>query len=87
MAEFYKYEYRNKRKNIHPCPCVWRLIFGRFLLKISRIKLPQVMSMVKFSPIALNFGYDFVLLVHFLGHPVDVLSNRYRKLKKRGFPT
>ena len=26
--------------------------------------------MVKFSPIALNFGYDFVLLVHFLGHPV-----------------
>ena len=28
------------------------------------------MSIVKFSPIALNFGYDFVLLVHFLGHPV-----------------
>ena len=26
--------------------------------------------MVKFSPIALNFGHDFVLLVHFLGHPV-----------------
>ena len=29
------------------------------------------MFMVKFSPTALNFGYDFVLLVHFLGHPVD----------------
>ena len=27
------------------------------------------MSMVKFSPIALNFGYDFVLLLIFLGHP------------------
>ena len=40
-------------------PCVWRLIFGRFLLRLSRIKRPQVMSMVKFSPIALNFGYDF----------------------------
>ena len=26
--------------------------------------------MVKFSPTALNFGYDYVLLVHFLGHPV-----------------
>ena len=28
------------------------------------------MFMVKSSPTALNFGYDFVLLVHFLGHPV-----------------
>ena len=28
------------------------------------------MFMVKFSPAALNFGYDFVLSVHFLGHPV-----------------
>ena len=28
------------------------------------------MSMVRFSPIALNFGYGFILLVHFLGHPV-----------------
>ena len=43
--------------------------FGRFLLRLSRINLPQVMSIVKFSPIALNFGYDFVLLVHFLGTP------------------
>ena len=27
------------------------------------------MSMVKFSPTAVNFGYDFVLLVHFFGTP------------------
>ena len=27
--------------------------------------------MVKLSPAALNFGYDFVLLVHFLGHPAE----------------
>ena len=30
--------------------------------------------MIKFSPTALNLGYDFVLLVHFLGHPVCSLS-------------
>ena len=36
-------------------------VFGRFLLRLSRIKRPQVMSMVKFSSTALNFGYDFVL--------------------------
>ena len=29
------------------------------------------MFIVKYSPTELNFGYDFVLLVHFLGHPVD----------------
>ena len=33
------------------------------------------MFMVKFSPTALNFGYDFVLLVYFLGHPVFPRSN------------
>ena len=47
-----------------------KCLFGRFLLTLSRIKRPQVMFMVKFSPTALNFGYDFVVLVHFLGHPV-----------------
>ena len=47
-----------------------KCLFGRFLLTLSRIKRPQVMFMVKFSPTALNFGYDCVLLVHFLGHPV-----------------
>ena len=33
-------------------------------LRLSRIKRSQVMSMVKFGPTTLNFGYDFVLLVH-----------------------
>ena len=42
-----------------------KCLFGRFLLTLSRIKGPQVMFMVKFSPTALNFGYDFVLLGHF----------------------
>ena len=28
------------------------------------------MAMVRFNPTALNFGYDFVRLVHFLGYPV-----------------
>ena len=39
----------------------------------GRIERSQVMSMVKFSPIVLNFGYDFVLLVHFLVHPVEIV--------------
>ena len=43
--------------------------FGHFLLRLSRIKRPQVMSMPKFSPTALNVDYDFVLLVHFFGTP------------------
>ena len=29
------------------------------------------MFMVEYSPKVLNFGYGFVLLVHFLGHPVE----------------
>ena len=34
------------------------------------------MIIVKFSPTALNFGYDFVLLVHlFLGHPVYIVNS------------
>ena len=38
--------------------------------------------MVKLSPTALKFGYDLVLLVHFLGHPVHIhiksfLSNHF----------
>ena len=50
-------------------PCVWKLIFGRFLLRLSLIKPSQVMFMVRFSPTSLNFGYDFVLLVQFFGTP------------------
>ena len=46
-------------------------VFCRFLLRLSRIKPPQVISMAKFGPTALHFGYDFVLLMHFLGHPVQ----------------
>ena len=53
--------------------------FGRFLLRLSRIKRPQVMSMVKFSPTALNFGYDFVLLVHFFGTPCIYTQTQERK--------
>ena len=41
-------------------------------LHACKIKHPQVMSMVKSGPTALNFGYDFVLLIHFLGYPVPV---------------
>ena len=33
------------------------------------------MYMVKFGPTVLNFGYDFFLLVPFLGHPVYVKYN------------
>ena len=42
--------------------------FGLFLLRLSRTKRPKGMSMVKFSPMALNC-YDFVLLIHFFGTP------------------
>ena len=31
-------------------PCVWKLIFGHFLLRLSLVKSPQVIFMVKFSP-------------------------------------
>ena len=54
----------------NPAPRVSRkYFFSRFLLRLSLIKPSQVMTMVRFSPTALNFGY-FVLLVIFLGHPV-----------------
>ena len=48
-------------------PCIF---FGRFLPRLSLMKPSQVIFMIKFSPTALNFGYDFVLFLHFLGHPV-----------------
>ena len=48
----------------HPL-CLEINFFGRFLPRLSLIKPSQVMLMVKFSPTALNFGFDFVLLVHF----------------------
>ena len=43
----------------------WKLFFWSFLTKTKQDQVPQVMSMVRFSPTALNFDYDFVLLVHF----------------------
>ena len=49
-------------------------LFGRFLQRLSRTKPSQVIFMIKFSPTAINFGFDFVLLVHFLGHPVSTIS-------------
>ena len=55
-------------------PWVWKLLFWSFLTKTSRIKRSQVMSMVKFSPKAFNFGYEFVLLVIFFRTPCSPLS-------------
>ena len=43
------------------------------------------MSMVKYSPTALNFGYDFVLVVHFFGHPVEIRYVSIRIQKKENF--
>ena len=43
----------------HPAP----LVSGRFLLRLSRIKHSQVISIGKFGPTALNFGKDFFLLL------------------------
>ena len=36
--------------------CLGIVLFGRFLLRLSRIKRSKVMSMGKFGPAALNFG-------------------------------
>ena len=68
--------YRVSQKNVlieccwsHGAHCTGSITSGSGwhhlgLLRLNRIKRPQVMFMVKFSPTALNFGYDFVLLVH-----------------------
>ena len=32
---------------------------------------------------ALNFGYDFVQIVHFLGHPVELDSKRSKSAHER----
>ena len=58
-----------KLSSINRCPsnesrsACWNLLFGprlRALYRVSQKNVP-----IKFSPTALNFGYDFVLLVHF----------------------
>ena len=45
-----------------------KCFFGRFLLRLSRIKRPQVMFMVKLSPTA--FKFDIAPLVQYLGNPL-----------------
>ena len=50
-------------------PCVWKLIFWSFLTKTKPDQAFPSHVHGKIRPTALNIGYDFVLLVHFLGHP------------------
>ena len=50
-------------------PCVWKLIFWSFLAKTEPDQAFASYVHGKFSPTALNFDYDFVLLVHFFGTP------------------
>ena len=55
-------------------PWAWKMFFGRLIiLRLCRIKCSPVMCLVKFSPTALNFGYDFFSSIShfFLGHPVS----------------
>ena len=60
-------------------PCVWKSIFGRFLLRLSLIKPSRVMfSRVKFNPTALNFGYGFVLLVYFFWDTLYICLNMWK---------
>ena len=54
--------------------CLKNNFFGSFLLRLSLIKPSQVIFMVKFSPTAHNIGYDFVLLVHFFGDTLYMVS-------------
>ena len=72
-VDFFFYIYRVSQKNVlKECYCgngaqaqspvvgttrAWNVFFGRFLLRLSRIKCPQVMLVVIF------------LLVHFFGTP------------------
>ena len=44
------------------------------------------MSMVKFSRTALDFGYDFVLLIIFLGHPKDCVMLIMYQVDSFDFP-
>ena len=45
--------------------------FLSFLTKTKQDQAPPSHVHGKFGPTALHFGYDFVLLMHFLGHPVQ----------------
>ena len=55
-----------------------------FRLRLSRIKCSQAMSMVKFSPTALNLDYDFVLIFWntlYLQHPQIKKDGKKRRKK------
>ena len=57
----------HRLKQHYPVP----LVSSRFLLRLSRIKHSQVISMGKFGPTALSFGKDFFSVSYFiLGHAV-----------------
>ena len=58
----------------HPL-CLEIDFFGRFLLRLSLIKPSLAMSMVKFIHRSFNFGYDFVLLVHFFWDTVQISTS------------
>ena len=60
-----KRTFRMAQSQVAGTSCVRKQIFDRFLLRLSLIKPFQDIFMVKFSPIALNFGYDFALLTPF----------------------
>ena len=49
----------------------WKMFFLSFLTKTKQDHAPPSHVHGKFGPTALHFGYDFVLLMHFLGHPVQ----------------
>ena len=46
--------------------CVWKNVFWSYL---SKTKHDQVMSMGKLGPMALNFAWDFFMLVPYFGSP------------------
>ena len=60
-------------------PCLWKLIFWSFLAKTKPNQAFASYVHGKFSPTALNFDYDFVLLVHFFGTPFIYTQTRERK--------
>ena len=50
-------------------PKAWKMFSARFLVRLCRIKQSQNISMKKFGPTALNFGYDSFPVVRFFGTP------------------
>ena len=50
--------------------CVWRLFFGRYLLRLTRIKHSQAISLGQFGPTLVNLGWDVFLLVALFWDPL-----------------